>query len=48
MKTAKPAAAAVDDGDANKKIDWHDYTQIALDERRSGTSLSALSSLSSL
>ena len=31
------AAAAVNDDDAHKKIDWHDYTQIAHDEQRTGT-----------
>ena len=31
------AAAAVADDDANRKIDWHDYAQIARDEQRTGT-----------
>jgi len=28
--------AAGDDVDSHKKIDWHDYTQIARDEQRTG------------
>ena len=34
---APAAAAAVADDDANRKIDWHDYAQIARDEQRTGT-----------
>ena len=30
-----PAVDIADD-DPRKKIDWHDYTQIALDEQRTG------------
>jgi len=44
---AAAAAAAVDDDDPNRKIDWHDYAQIARDEQRTGSALS-LSSSSSL
>jgi len=36
----QPAAAAGndDDDDDRQKIDWHDYTQIARDEQRTGMS----------
>ena len=30
-------AAAADVIDADKKIDWHDYTQLARDQQRTGT-----------